>query len=61
MDEPIIILRSYAMVIGVQNASQYKNKGDLIRAIQVAEGNIACFEKDSNCKDRSCRWYEDCE
>lgn len=37
-------------------------KGDLIRAIQEAEGNPACFESDKSitCGEKSCLWKEDC-
>jgi hypothetical protein len=37
-------------------------KGDLVRAIQQAEGNEPCFEsgKASACGQHNCLWREDC-
>ncbi len=38
------------------------NKGELIRAIQLAEGNTACFgsNKKNECGQINCLWREDC-
>lgn len=38
------------------------NKADLIRAIQTAEGNVACFAsgRASQCGQNSCLWRGDC-
>lgn len=38
------------------------NKGELIRAIQQAEGNTACFSSKSanECGQLNCLWREDC-
>ncbi|PKN11457.1 MAG: SAP domain-containing protein [Deltaproteobacteria bacterium HGW-Deltaproteobacteria-4] len=38
------------------------NKGELIRAIQQAEGNTACFGSNSvnECGQSNCLWREDC-
>ena len=43
------------------NAGKMK-KTDLIRAIQVAEGNNACFATSSiqTCGQMTCLWSEDC-
>ena len=37
-------------------------KADLIKAIQVAEGNYPCFEvgKLEDCEQKECLWREDC-
>ena len=37
-------------------------KADIIRAIQQAEGNFACFGTvvDGCCDQRECAWREDC-
>lgn len=37
-------------------------KGDLIRSIQQAEGNIACFDTGTadRCGQQQCLWREDC-
>ena len=38
-------------------------KADLIRAIQQAEGNQACFDtgQADTCGQQACLWREDCE
>ncbi len=37
------------------------NKTDLIRSIQLAEGNFDCFGKAANgCDQTECVWIEDC-
>jgi hypothetical protein len=38
-------------------------KSDIIRAIQEAEGNSACFDigKAAECGQLNCLWREDCE
>lgn len=36
-------------------------KAELIRAIQVGEGNFACFgTAESNCDQLDCCWRQDC-
>lgn len=35
-------------------------KGDLIKAIQMAEGNTPCFQERSNCDETACCWQDDC-
>lgn len=37
-------------------------KADLVRAIQLAEGNVICFEtgKVSECNQTGCLWRSDC-
>jgi hypothetical protein len=37
-------------------------KSDLVRAIQEAEGNPACFDSNSSgqCGQHGCLWREDC-
>jgi len=39
------------------------NKSQLIRAIQKAEGNNACFATDhvQTCEQMNCLWREDCD
>ena len=42
------------------NAQGMKKK-ELIRAIQSAEGNVACFDTEkSDCDQLICCWREDC-
>jgi hypothetical protein len=38
------------------------SKGEIIRAIQVAEGNFPCFgaARDGYCDREDCAWKEDC-
>jgi len=36
-------------------------KADLIRSIQVTEGNTPCFQaRSSNCDQTACSWRADC-
>jgi hypothetical protein len=52
-------IRKKAKALGVE-AGKMK-KGELIRAIQKAEGNTACFEHgDASCPYLDCCWREDC-
>ena len=38
------------------------SKSQLIRSIQLAEGNLNCFatERFTDCQEHSCLWREDC-
>ena len=38
-------------------------KAEVIRAVQVAEGNTACFDTGTatECGQQSCLWREDCK
>ena len=39
-----------------------KRKADLIRAIQIEEGNTSCFQAEvSDCKETDCCWRNDCQ
>ncbi len=39
-----------------------KKKTELIRAIQEAEGNAACFDSGiTNCGLTDCLWFSDCQ
>jgi hypothetical protein len=55
-------VKKRAMEVEVEPGTM--SKGELIRAIQVAEGNPPSFGKnDGNCPDcrfRDCCWWEDC-
>ncbi|MBI9099812.1 MAG: hypothetical protein JEY91_15135 [Spirochaetaceae bacterium] len=36
-------------------------KANLIKAIQISEGNFPCFETaEGSCDQADCRWREDC-
>jgi hypothetical protein len=53
-------IRSKAKEIGLKVAKQ--NKVELVRSIQVAEGNFNCFATatDGVCDQMGCMWREDC-
>ncbi len=53
-------IREKAKGLGMKNFSKMK-KGDLIRAIQVAEGNSPCFEQITDCRQYDCCWMGDCQ
>ncbi|MFC1536207.1 SAP domain-containing protein [Pseudomonadota bacterium] len=50
-----------AKEMNLKNSSKLR-KGDLIRLIQVAEGNSACFDEPwhSPCEQHDCAWKDDC-
>ncbi len=56
MDE----IREMAKVLDIQSVSKFKNKEDLIRTIQLAEGNQDCFKREQDCGQTNCAWYQDC-
>ena len=53
-------VRAIAAQRGV--SAKKMKKGDLIRSIQQAEGNEACFDtgKAEHCGQQRCLWREDC-
>jgi len=52
-------IRKQAKTLGIRPAS--KSKVELIRAIQSAEGNPACFRTGrTHCDQTACCWLEDC-
>ena len=51
-------IRELAMTSGVDTRT-YRSKQDMIRAIQVSEGNSPCFQTDETCYN-DCLWKEDC-
>ena len=53
-------IRKIARTMGI--GTKGLDKGDLIRAIQVAEGNFDCFGTaiEEVCDQESCLWREDC-
>jgi len=53
-------IRSIAKEMGVKSARM--SKGEIIRAVQEAEGNIPCFgtARDGYCDREDCAWKEDC-
>ena len=53
-------IRTMARHFRVKNYSRL-NKADLIRAIQVAEGNSPCYEQIFDCRVYDCLWREECQ
>ena len=53
-------IRTIARNLGVKNSSRL-NKADLIRAVQVAEGNSPCYQQISDCGEQDCLWREECQ
>lgn len=53
-------IRSIAKEFGIKTSKQ--TKVDLVRSIQVAEGNFGCFATavDGICDQMGCAWREDC-
>ncbi len=53
-------IRRIAKAMGIRTKG--REKADLIRAIQRAEGNFDCFGTavDEECDQESCLWREDC-
>ena len=53
-------IRSMAKEFGLKVAKQ--TKVDLVRSIQVAEGNFNCFATaiDGVCDQMGCMWRDDC-
>lgn len=54
-------VRAIAVQRGIKPGKMKKN--DLIRAIQQAEGNEACFDtgKSRHCGQEDCLWRVDCD
>lgn len=53
-------IRDKAKSLGVKNYSKM-NKADLIKAIQMAEGNSPCFQEITDCRQYDCCWMGDCQ
>ena len=53
------LVRRIALLMGVQDIAD-KNTIDLIRQIQIKEGNQACFRTKENCPRVDCLWREQC-
>ncbi len=53
-------IRSIAKSLGVKTSRL--SKVDLIRQIQIAEGNFECFATahEGNCNRQNCVWRDDC-
>ena len=53
-------IRDYANGNGINLAPKLKKVEDLIRALQLAEGNTDCFKKIPDCGLINCKWFGDC-
>jgi hypothetical protein len=53
-------IRNMARYLGLKNYTRL-NKGDLIRAVQVAEGNSPCYQQIYDCRVEDCLWRPDCQ
>lgn len=53
-------VRQIAKANGIQTTGQFK--ADLIKAIQLREGNFDCFAsaKHQQCDQHNCMWRQDC-
>lgn len=56
MDE----IREIAKVLGIQSLHKFENKEDLIRTIQLAEGDGDCYHRIQDCTNEKCAWYVGC-
>lgn len=54
-------IREMAKQMGLKQAGRLK-KGELIRRIQLAEGNFDCYESPGRlqCPQKECCWRKDC-
>ena len=53
-------IRARARSLKVTHYSRMK-KHDLIRAVQLAEGNTDCFQQIEGCGEIDCCWRDDCQ
>ena len=54
-------IKKHAKSVGINSLDKFKKKGDLIHAIQKAEGCSTCFDNLEECGERNCKWYADCQ
>ena len=56
----ISVIQKKARKLGIENSWKYK-KRELIKAIQLKEGNFDCFGTATNyCDQLQCSWRKDC-
>ena len=53
-------IREKAKGLGIKNIAKMK-KADLIKAIQVQEGNSPCYQEIVDCRQYDCCWMGDCQ
>ena len=56
----LVEIRKIASSLGLKNFIRMR-KADLIRKIQIAEGNSDCFGKIPTCQQNDCLWMKDCK
>ncbi len=56
----VMEIRDMARNLGVKKYSRF-SKPDLIRAVQVAEGNSPCYQQIFDCRVYDCLWREECQ
>lgn len=54
------MVREMAVKLGLKNFRGLK-KADLIRAVQVAEGNSPCYQRITDCGQIDCLFWSDCQ
>ena len=54
------LVREKAKDLGIKNISRYR-KEHLIRVIQEAEGNCACYKGIPDCQQSDCLWRAECQ
>jgi len=60
--EVIKIARKHKIKITEGSPETERSKDDLIKAIQYAEGNNACYRTNvMACKQHGCAWYKECQ
>jgi hypothetical protein len=53
-------IRKKAKEMGINGTKMVK--ADLIRAIQIKEGNAPCFQSGIiDCPQKGCSWWDDCQ
>jgi hypothetical protein len=52
-------IRAIARQMGIQKYWKFR-RPDLIRAVQIAEGNHACFGQNTECAQEECLWWTAC-
>jgi len=57
----MVEIKAKAQKMGIKPGKQ--RKGELIKTIQVAEGNNPCYQsaEAANCQQDECCWRQDCQ
>ena len=57
MDE----IREFAQMLGVLSVYKFNGKRELIRTIQLANGEEDCFFRGMPCGNERCMWHGECQ